>query len=81
MPNTSLPPEINTHCDAPITCPTVFLACERRVGKRLTNVFDKQIVIHLIDIADAGDAGNLRRLLAEHVRASDDETWEKVWRV
>ena len=36
--------------------------------------------VNLIDVADAGEPDNLRRLLEEHIREADD-VWEKVWRV
>lgn len=37
--------------------------------------------VNMIGVDDAGDRENLRRLVEGHVRAADDDGWEKVWRV
>ena len=34
-----------------------------------------------VDVGDAGERTNLKRLLEEHIRDADNETWEKAWRV
>ena len=36
---------------------------------------------NLIDVSDAGEKGNLKRLVEEHIRDADNEAWEKVWRI
>jgi len=37
--------------------------------------------VNLIDVDDAGNSENLKRLLSTHIRAADDDAWEKVWRI
>jgi hypothetical protein len=37
--------------------------------------------VNLIDVGDAGEKVSLKRLVEEHIRDTDNEAWERVWRV
>ena len=37
--------------------------------------------VNLIDVGDAGESAQLKRLVESHIREADDDDWEKVWRI
>ncbi|HCK08987.1 MAG TPA: hypothetical protein DHW45_03870 [Candidatus Latescibacteria bacterium] len=51
----------------------------RRILKRWLR--QKENSVNVIDLGNAGERDNFKRLVEEHVQAADNEAWEKVWRV
>lgn len=71
--------DLTGYFDADAAAPGDAEVSEHRILKSW--VQRKEDSINLIDVGDAGHREDLKRVLTEHIRASDSVSWEKVWRV